>query len=188
MYIERLLRRVDQVYRVNALQYMLGRLVPLGYHRELLREIERTALHAVFSTDTSFFSTRDHAQRETRIAIFNAIVRLTTCHEAWATYRSKIRHLVFNLSSSPSLLASKDTLQTDWLITASPQNLWPEVWASVPINTDRMIAPEVATTDEFRCGRCKKRATTFYQMQTRSADEPMTLFIKCVKCGHRWTQ
>jgi len=38
----------------------------------------------------------------------------------------------------------------------------------------------------FVCGRCKKNETTYYQMQTRSADEPMTTFISCVNCGHHW--
>lgn len=30
------------------------------------------------------------------------------------------------------------------------------------------------------------RKTTYYQMQTRSADEPMTTFVTCVNCGNRW--
>mmetsp|Transcript_84593 Transcript_84593/g.225942 ORF Transcript_84593/g.225942 Transcript_84593/m.225942 type:complete len:132 (-) Transcript_84593:47-442(-) len=41
-------------------------------------------------------------------------------------------------------------------------------------------------TDMFECGKCKKRKTTFYQKQTRSADEPMTIFITCLNCGHEW--
>ena len=43
-------------------------------------------------------------------------------------------------------------------------------------------------TDLFKCGRCKKRETTFYELQTRSADEPMTQFITCVNCGNHWRQ
>ncbi|KAG9145378.1 hypothetical protein Leryth_008305 [Lithospermum erythrorhizon] len=38
----------------------------------------------------------------------------------------------------------------------------------------------VASTDKFKCGRCKKNETTYYQMQTRSADEPMTTYVTCV--------
>jgi transcription elongation factor S-II len=30
-----------------------------------------------------------------------------------------------------------------------------------------------AETDQFKCGKCGKRQCTYYQMQTRSADEPM---------------
>ncbi|XP_050385092.1 transcription elongation factor TFIIS [Argentina anserina] len=46
--------------------------------------------------------------------------------------------------------------------------------------------PPKATTDQFKCGRCGKRKTTYYQMQTRSADEPMTTYVTCVNCDNRW--
>lgn len=38
----------------------------------------------------------------------------------------------------------------------------------------------------FRCSKCNKRKTTYYSVQTRSADEPMTNFITCLNCGNRW--
>lgn len=38
----------------------------------------------------------------------------------------------------------------------------------------------------FKCGKCGSKKTTYYSMQTRSADEPMTNFITCVSCKHRW--
>eukprot|EP01064_Diplonema_japonicum_P006924 TRINITY_DN1472_c1_g2_i1.p1 TRINITY_DN1472_c1_g2~~TRINITY_DN1472_c1_g2_i1.p1 ORF type:complete len:444 (+),score=123.65 TRINITY_DN1472_c1_g2_i1:459-1790(+) len=43
-----------------------------------------------------------------------------------------------------------------------------------------------AVTDQFRCGRCNQNKTTYFQMQTRSADEPMTTFVTCVNCGNAW--
>lgn len=43
-----------------------------------------------------------------------------------------------------------------------------------------------AETDQFKCGRCSKRKCKYYQLQTRSADEPMTTFVTCVNCGNRW--
>ncbi|KAG0433226.1 Transcription elongation factor A protein 1 [Dictyocoela muelleri] len=42
-----------------------------------------------------------------------------------------------------------------------------------------------AETDIFQCSRCKQRKCSYRQLQTRSADEPMTTFVKCV-CGHAW--
>ena len=38
----------------------------------------------------------------------------------------------------------------------------------------------------YTCGRCKSTRTTNFQKQTRSADEPMTVFVKCKDCGKRW--
>ena len=41
-------------------------------------------------------------------------------------------------------------------------------------------------SSEFTCRKCKSKDCTYYQMQTRSADEPMTTFITCENCGNRW--
>lgn len=43
-------------------------------------------------------------------------------------------------------------------------------------------------TDRWQCNNCKLRMCTYYELQTRSADEPMTIFIHCLNCGKRWTQ
>ncbi|XP_056172203.1 transcription elongation factor TFIIS-like [Syzygium oleosum] len=43
-----------------------------------------------------------------------------------------------------------------------------------------------ATTDQFKCDRCGERKCTYYQMQTRSADEPMTTYVTCVNCNNYW--
>ncbi|KAK8962495.1 hypothetical protein KSP40_PGU002553 [Platanthera guangdongensis] len=53
------------------------------------------------------------------------------------------------------------------------------------IECERAAAPK-ATTDQFKCGRCGQRKCTYYQLQTRSADEPMTTFVTCVNCNNHW--
>ena len=42
-------------------------------------------------------------------------------------------------------------------------------------------------TDEYKCSRCKSRDCTYYQMQVRCSDEPMTTFINCLNCGNKWS-
>ncbi len=51
---------------------------------------------------------------------------------------------------------------------------------------DLQMAKATAETEIFECSRCKQRKCTYYQLQTRSCDEPMTTFVTCVACGHRW--
>eukprot|EP00415_Alexandrium_ostenfeldii_P000528 UN0528 len=41
-------------------------------------------------------------------------------------------------------------------------------------------------TGMFTCGKCKGVRTTYFQMQTRSSDEPMTTFVSCLTCNNRW--
>ena len=40
-----------------------------------------------------------------------------------------------------------------------------------------------ASTDMFTCKKCKSRSCTYYELQTRSADEPATIFVTCLDCG-----
>ena len=41
-------------------------------------------------------------------------------------------------------------------------------------------------TDQFQCGRCKKKRCIYFQKQTRCADEPMTTFVQCRECLKTW--
>lgn len=43
-----------------------------------------------------------------------------------------------------------------------------------------------ASTDMFTCKKCKSKKCTYYELQTRSADEPATIFITCLDCGKHW--
>jgi len=45
---------------------------------------------------------------------------------------------------------------------------------------------EQLITGMFTCGKCKGEKTTYFQMQTRSSDEPMTTFVSCLTCNNRW--
>ncbi len=72
-------------------------------------------------------------------------------------------------------------------------DLYPENWVTL---SDREMKREAKmlevdtsmATDMFRCSRCGKRQCTYYEQQTRSADEPMTIFIRCINCGKQWRQ
>lgn len=76
------------------------------------------------------------------------------------------------------------------LPTLTDQELYPPKWQKIKDKRLREIKVEneqkIATTDIYKCGKCGKRETTFYQLQTRSMDEPTTSFINCVNCGHKW--
>ncbi|KAG8199252.1 hypothetical protein JTE90_003679 [Oedothorax gibbosus] len=54
------------------------------------------------------------------------------------------------------------------------------------INDHQMAMTSGTKTDLLKCGKCKKSNCTYNQVQTRSADEPMTTFVYCNECGHRW--
>ena len=50
---------------------------------------------------------------------------------------------------------------------------------------DKSKTEERMIEGAFKCKKCGSEKTSYYQMQTRSADEPMTTFVQC-ECGNRW--
>ncbi|GAU89256.1 hypothetical protein RvY_01826 [Ramazzottius varieornatus] len=54
------------------------------------------------------------------------------------------------------------------------------------INDSQLTTAGGTETDLLQCGKCKQRKCTYNQVQTRSADEPMTTFVYCNNCGNRW--
>jgi len=55
---------------------------------------------------------------------------------------------------------------------------------SVRSDWDEKHAP--VTEGVYKCAKCGGKKTRQHEMQTRSADEPMTVFIHCVNCGNSW--
>lgn len=73
----------------------------------------------------------------------------------------------------------------------SPDNMFPERWREImdiKLKREQNLGEfqRTAKTDAFKCSRCKKRECDYYERQTRSADEPMTLFITCLNCNNSW--
>jgi transcription elongation factor S-II len=79
------------------------------------------------------------------------------------------------------------------LATMTAYEMFPEKWFALK---DKLLQREQKilegnksrATDQFKCRRCQKRECTYYELQTRSADEPMTIFITCLNCGKEWRQ
>ncbi len=72
-------------------------------------------------------------------------------------------------------------------------DLFPEIWRDLSFRQferekRQLEGNKAMATDQFRCHRCGKKECTYYELQTRSADEPMTIFIQCVNCGKHWRQ
>merc|ERR1712025_136690 len=61
-----------------------------------------------------------------------------------------------------------------------------EAFIKEGIDASRLAQVEGTKTSDLKCGKCGKRNCTYNQLQTRSADEPMTTFVMCNECGNRW--
>lgn len=109
-------------------------------------------------------------------------------------YLDKFKMLYFILKQE--LIQKKlmdGTILTKNLAYMSHQELNPESWAEMledrKIRLENKYFPKVeASTDQFTCRKCKTNKCTYYQAQTRSADESMTVFVTCLTCGANWKQ
>ena len=107
-------------------------------------------------------------------------------------YLDRLRSVYTNLSSEQILEQIKNkNIKAHELAVMTHQEMNPEKWKDL---IDKKIKRDkkkyetrmTAATDTFRCRNCKSNECTYYQLQTRSADEPMTTFVTCINCGNKW--
>ena len=126
------------------------------------------------------------------------IARKWDCASFVLLYISKIKSILCNINSESHVQnkylfekIKKNEIQVYNIGTMNPREMYPEKWKSLvdsKIKRDNSLYNEelAAATDEFKCYKCKKRKCTYYQLQTRSADEAMTTFVTCLNCGNHW--
>jgi DNA-directed RNA polymerase subunit M/transcription elongation factor TFIIS len=73
----------------------------------------------------------------------------------------------------------------------APYEIFPERWMVIinkKLKKDQSVLDSnlESQTDLFKCGKCKQRKCSYYEMQVRSADESATLFISCINCKNKW--
>ena len=108
-------------------------------------------------------------------------------------YIDKLKSIVINLNKYEKLredILSKK-IKPHEIAFMTHQEMTPEKWSKLialkQIRDENKYAPKLdANTDDYTCYKCKSKRCSFYQLQTRSADEPMTTFVTCLDCGTRW--
>uniref|UniRef100_A0A0K8TRH6 Transcription elongation factor n=1 Tax=Tabanus bromius TaxID=304241 RepID=A0A0K8TRH6_TABBR len=112
-------------------------------------------------------------------------------------YKNRVRSRVANLKDpkNPTLrsnflcgaiAAQKLAKMTPEEMASDEMKKLREKFVKEAINDAQLATVQGTKTDLLKCGKCKKRNCTYNQIQTRSADEPMTTFVLCNECGHRW--
>ena len=112
-------------------------------------------------------------------------------------YKHKFIEMKLNLQRCPENIEKLKSglLKSSQLIEYGPKESFPEgPYAKTQENLiykelrKESIVKELLNNQNwiFKCNRCKSKKTVYYQLQTRSADEPMTTFVTCLNCETRW--
>lgn len=118
----------------------------------------------------------------------------------WNMYRNKAISIYENLRGEDSYVQNKENwmekiksgqISIQRFVEMNPIEMCPARWKAA---IERMIELEKklyskneAAAIYLWCSSCKKKAKCdYYQMQTRSADEPMTTFVTCLECDKKW--
>lgn len=109
-------------------------------------------------------------------------------------YINHLRSIMVNLKN-PAILeqVNSGAIKSHMVAFMTHQEMRPDRWAvliakKIIKDKNKFETNIEAATDTFKCRKCKSNKCTYYQVQIRSADEPMTTFITCLECGNRWKQ
>lgn len=173
--------------RNRLLHHAIRLLVPLHCSLEFVCELEYELMSVFFGLDvlSTLAQQRMSWVRDERRTVYTLLRTMVTDKCGWRELAARWRTIIYNCRNSLFLREQRGKRSARWLASASHRDMWPERWASP--NAPALPTPEeLATTSEFRCEACNERTTRFFQLQIRSADEPMTTFIECTTCHNRW--
>jgi DNA-directed RNA polymerase subunit M/transcription elongation factor TFIIS len=166
-------------------------------------------IEAITTLLADLINEEDDTALKIEAAIFKKAMETATFEEIRKTWNNQAfrdvylavsRRIVGNLSPSSYiknknlwLRFSTGELTIDDIVKQNYYELCPENWQQM---VDRQAKREQIqlegdfsrATDKWMCHGCKQRKCTYYELQTRSADEPMTILIHCLNCNKRWTQ
>lgn len=147
--------------------------------------------------------------RKIEKSIYNYVIEISkerNIQRSWKNeifmniYRSKVLSIYSNLKkdsyiNNTQLLSNiqNKEIKPEDVGKLSVYDIYPDNWKellNIKSKRDKIkyeLKPEAMTT-LFKCRKCGSRETSYYEVQTRSADEPMTQFITCLSCSNRWKQ
>lgn len=133
-------------------------------------------------------------------SIYNAVgagISDTSTGHFVSVYKSRVMGLLNNIKRNPDIIAriKSGELKASKLADYAADFLEPNgLWAQAKMTKQKKemeieylnAKRDAEYTGLLKCGKCKSMKTTYYQMQTRSADEPMTTYVTCLDCQHKW--
>jgi transcription elongation factor S-II len=160
----------------------------------VFRDNIRKKIHPILDLDVS-----DATNLE--IGIFNYAIKEATRKKIvkkWenphfvSIYIDRLRSIYMNLKNEHlKNLIRNGEVEPKQLAFMTHQEFNPDHWRDIIEKKMKRDASKYndniqASTNMYTCRKCKSTRCTYYEMQTRSADEPATIFVTCLDCGKHW--
>lgn len=135
----------------------------------------------------------NHTIKEARL---KCVDRSWNCFGFKWLYKKNYMKVIGNINSNKNSNFVLDKIKYNlWdpenIISMKAEILYPELWELLLLKNSKKMAmlgkeKNQQGTSMFKCNKCRLNNCTYFQMQTRSADEPMTTFVTCLNCSNRW--
>ena len=135
-------------------------------------------------------------------AVYNWAIKEATNQrivKTWANtffvqlYTNRLRSIYANITANPGLLERiiSGDLTPQVMEHITHYEMRPDHWDPLiqekTAKYNSLFEEKVeANTEAYTCRKCKSSRCNYFQLQTRSCDEPMTIFVRCLNCGNRW--
>jgi DNA-directed RNA polymerase subunit M/transcription elongation factor TFIIS len=115
-------------------------------------------------------------------SIYNYVIQYSSTHMIQKSWEDRLFTHVYKIKACDVL----NKLRPDVIKNIEEKKISAKRVAFDKDNHEDDVDESEITDGIFQCRNCGSKKTTYYSLQTRSADEPMTNFITCVHCKHRW--
>jgi transcription elongation factor S-II len=136
------------------------------------------------------------------ISVYNYTIRDAAQHDIVCkpthapfivAYNNRLRSIWWNIQNNTQLRVAlcngsvdPRTLEKMTHVELNIDKWKHEIDAKIKRDQFRFTNNQRACTSVYTCRKCRSNRCTFYTVQIRSADEPMTVFVACLDCGKNW--
>lgn len=154
-------------------KHVVDMMVNKHIHKDIATKIEESIIN---------FSNKEAKHRHIMTELYDT--------NYYIIYKDKFRSIWMNLERINRMIQN-NVVKPEEVSFLTHQEIYPEAWkqrieSKIERDKKKYENNTEGASQEFKCSRCAQRKTTYYQVQTRSADEPMTTFVTCLHCGNHW--
>lgn len=179
----------NAITKNDTTEYYHQRLYTLNRFKDLFNKINlEDSFDAAFKTEKGIFnSVLNLYYRKVQIPYYkwNDIFHQIYINKAVHVYNN-INPEGYVKNTSLIIRLGNNEIKPENLASMAPKELYPERYIGIVEDFKDVMKP-VGIIEEsalYKCRKCKSKKVSIKELQTRSADEPMTLFITCHECGH----